>query len=75
MEDKIEGQMIVLISTRSVYGNELIYPENELAKRFAEFSGKSTLSLKDLRLIKSLGFKIDIVMKNGGLDEAISKIK
>jgi len=48
----------VLIDIRSVYGNELIYPANDTAAKFANLINKKTLSRVDLAIIKNLGFEI-----------------
>jgi hypothetical protein len=50
--------MQVIVQVRSVYGNEMIYPVCENAKRFASLTGKKTLSQNDLRDIEALGFKV-----------------
>lgn len=52
--------MKILIQIKSVYGNEMIYPVCENAKRFAALAGKKTLSRSDLKIIKDLGFEIEI---------------
>lgn len=51
----------VQIQVRSVYGNDLIYPIDENAKRFAKIAGKKTLSLSDVINIQLLGFKVEQV--------------
>lgn len=58
--DKLIGDATVLISFRTVYGRELFYGENDLAKIFLKLIGKSTFSRKDLELIKTLGFGVEL---------------
>lgn len=52
---------IVEVEIRSVYGNDMIYPANFAAERFAAIAGKKTLSLADLANIKALGFAVEEV--------------
>tara|TARA_R100001530_G_scaffold1623_1_gene2913 strand:- start:1311 stop:1490 length:180 start_codon:yes stop_codon:yes gene_type:complete len=54
------------IETKNVYGNDLIYPKNETAQKFAVLLKKKTLTIEELKLIKELGFSINQVTK--GLD-------
>lgn len=54
------------IETKNVYGNDLIYPKNETAQKFAVLLKKKTLTIEELKLIKELGFQINQVTK--GLD-------
>ena len=49
---------IIEVQIKSVYGNELIYPVCDVAKLFASFSGKKTLSHADINRIKALGYEI-----------------
>ena len=46
------------VFTKSVYGNDLIYPHNEEAKQLAALVGKKTFSRTDLSRIESLGFNV-----------------
>lgn len=52
--------MEIIVKTKNVYGNELIYPVCEKAKIFAEIANTKTLSLRDLARIKSLGFVVNL---------------
>ena len=52
---------IVEVEVRSVYGNELIYPANFEAERFAAIAGTKTLNRTDLMNIKALGFVVEEV--------------
>lgn len=52
---------IVEVQIKSVYGNELVYPVNENACKFAKLIGKKTLSSKDIEIIYSLGFTIKVI--------------
>ena len=40
------------------YGNEVIYPVCETAKKFAEIAGTKTMSRKLIDQVKSLGFSV-----------------
>lgn len=50
--------MNILIRIERVYGRTLIYPACPLADAFAKLTGKKTLSVKDLDLIKTLGINV-----------------
>jgi hypothetical protein len=52
---------IVEVQIKSVYGNELVYPVNENACKFAQLIGKKTLSMRDIAYIKGLGFTIKVI--------------
>jgi len=49
---------------KSVYGNDLCYPQCLKAKKFAKLTSRETFSQPSLDLIKSLGYKIDVVAYN-----------
>lgn len=51
---------VCLISVRSVYGVERLYPENDAAKIFAKIAGSKCLSNVNLLDIERLGFVIEI---------------
>jgi hypothetical protein len=55
-------QQTVWVSVRNVYGNEMIYPANETASKFAQLTGKKTFSLADLRTIRELGYTVEPVL-------------
>jgi len=52
---------IVQIKEKSVYGNTLLYPNNETATLFARLINKQTFSHKDIKAIENLGYKIEII--------------
>lgn len=49
----------VFVAVRSVYGNDLIYPQCEVSQIFADISGKKTLTVEILDLIKRIGFEVE----------------
>ncbi len=53
--------MLVEIKEKSVYGNVLLYPNNDVATKFARLLGKKTFSYGDLDNIASLGFTINYI--------------
>jgi hypothetical protein len=55
--------MELTVKVKSVYGNDLIYPINETAKKFMDLLGKKTFSRVDLAIIANLGYKINQVME------------
>ena len=50
--------MIVKYEVRNVYGNERLYPANDVARRFALLLNKQTLSRFHLQTIRELGFTV-----------------
>lgn len=50
--------MEITIKHKNVYGNDLIYPVCDKAKIFASIANTKTLSIRDLALIKSLGYAV-----------------
>ena len=50
--------MTLILKTKNVYGNELIYPVNETAVIFANLIGKKTFTANDLDLIVALKYEI-----------------
>ena len=49
---------IVYVEKKTVYGNELVYPVCEKAKRFAILTGQKTLSDGAIFQIKRLGYSV-----------------
>ena len=52
--------MSVTVEIRNVYGNDLIYPADDTARKFADLIGRKTFDKYHLRLIKQLGFDIKV---------------
>jgi len=52
---------IISIKEKSVYGNTLLYPNNEVANKFLQLLGKKTFHHTDLTIIESLGYKVEYV--------------
>ena len=50
--------MIINLMTKTVYGNDLIYPNCEKSKLLASLTGKKTLDKNDIYIIKSLGYEV-----------------
>jgi hypothetical protein len=48
-----------IFELKQVYGNETIYPVNDVALIFASLTGKKTLNPSDLTKITQLGFEIE----------------
>jgi hypothetical protein len=51
----------ITLKTKSVYGNDLIYPVCELSQKLAKLINKKTFSNYDLKIIESLGYQITIL--------------
>lgn len=52
--------MELLVSIKSNYGRELIYPECKRSRVFCEIAGTSTLTRATLESIKTLGYTIAV---------------
>ena len=50
--------MTVTIETRTVYGNEMIYPIGAMAEHVQQLTGKKTVDLSDLRALQALGIEV-----------------
>ena len=48
-----------IFQLKQVYGNETIYPVNDIALIFTSLTGKKTLNPSDLSKITQLGFEIE----------------
>ena len=55
--------MLAEIEVREVYGVKRYYPANATARIFAELTGKQTLSLEAIALMRKLGVGIKAVQK------------
>jgi hypothetical protein len=53
--------MTIQIEIRNVYGNEAIYPANQVAKTFAIIAGTKTLKRETIKLAQSLGYTVEVV--------------
>ncbi len=53
------------VSLRGPYGNQLIYPECEVSRRFADLLGQKTLTSADVERIKEFGYTFEIVLPEG----------
>ena len=51
--------MILSVKEKSVYGNVLVYPNNDVAVKFTQLLGKKTFTSFDLRIIESMGYVIE----------------
>lgn len=52
--------MSITVEVRNVYGNQTIYPVCETAKKFADLARQKTLTSREIRLIKELGYEIQV---------------
>ena len=56
--------MYIEVTSKNVYGKELIYPACHIAGAFTMIAKTKTLSIDDLKTIKAMGYEIKIVNKN-----------
>ena len=52
--------MKITVKIKSSFGNRRIYPVCETAQAFADIAGTNTLTDTTLRIIKRLGYSIEI---------------
>jgi len=52
--------MKITVEIKNVYGKELVYPICDTAHHLADLSNASTLTPKAIRLIKQLGYEIEV---------------
>jgi hypothetical protein len=50
----------LLVTIKTVYGKEMIYPANVVAQICADIAGQKTLSRATLKHAQSLGFKVEV---------------
>ena len=50
----------LIVTIKSVYGNEMIYPANSVAQIFADIARQKTLSRETLKLAQALGYKVEV---------------
>lgn len=50
--------MELTVTIKNVYGNDMIYPVNDIALKFANLINKKTFSKTDLAIICNLGYTI-----------------
>ena len=62
----MNNEQSINVEIKNVYGNDLIYPINEVGIKFACLLKKKTLTKDELKIIKELGFTIEVISK--GLD-------
>jgi len=52
--------MQITVQIKTNYGSEAIYPICKMAEGFAAIAGTKTLTRQTLRMIKNMGFEIEI---------------
>jgi hypothetical protein len=52
---------VIVITIKSVYGRDTIYPVNDQAKRLANLVGTKTLTQQTIRDAMGMGFQIEYV--------------
>lgn len=53
--------MKIQVTIKNVYGNDTIYPVCPTAKKLAELAKQKTLTSREINLIKSLGYTVEVV--------------
>ena len=52
--------MVITVSVRSVYGNDLVYPADDQAALFAALIGVKTFNAVQVRTIRALGYTVHV---------------
>lgn len=52
--------MKIIVEVKTVYGNQVIYPVDAMAKGFAKLLGQKTLTPRDVDTIKEMGFAVEV---------------
>lgn len=52
--------MNITVSIKNIYGNQTIYPACEASKTFAAIAGTKTLTTQTIKLIKRLGYTVNV---------------
>ena len=55
--------MQIQVRIKQVYGRDTIYPVCEKAAAFARLAGQTTLTGREIALIKSLGYSVAVVQE------------
>lgn len=53
----------IQVQIKNVYGVQKIYPACDKAKLFAKLVGQTTLTSQDIRVIKDLGYTVEVVQE------------
>jgi hypothetical protein len=56
--------MMIQVEIKTVYGQAKVYPACDAAKTFAQLANATTLTAANVRLIKSLGYRVEVVNTN-----------
>lgn len=64
--------MELLITTKNVYGNELIYPACPKSKLFCELLGTKTLTRNQCLKISALGYTFRVITANQSILNGIT---
>lgn len=55
--------MKIQVSIRNVYGNQTIYPACTQSKLFATLVSQATLTSRDIKIIKELGYSVEVAQE------------
>ncbi len=57
---------LIQVSSKQVYGVQKFYPFNTLGAQLAEFKNQSTLTQRDIKDLKDMGFRVQLVAEVPG---------
>lgn len=55
--------MQATVRIKNVYGNETIYPENELAQNIARLAGTKTLTRQAIKVARDMGITFFVIQE------------
>lgn len=59
--------MKIQVKIKNVYGKESIYPVCKLAQQFAALVQQKTLTSREIKLIKEMGYSIEVIQETQSL--------
>lgn len=65
--------MKIQVTIKNVYGNDLIYPVCETSKNLADLADKRTLTHREIKIIKRLGYSIEVVAAVGTIESDVRR--
>lgn len=56
--------MSIRVTVKQVYGRDVIYPACGISAALALMAKQSTLTMREIRIIKSLGYSVDVYVND-----------
>lgn len=65
--------MILKLNIKTTYGTPRFYPVNDTAKAVCKLTGTATLTEKHIKVLKNIGFSVELEM-NPAIERLIGRI-